>query len=266
MADFKKDVQPKVQKAAPKDTSWNGVALWYDDLLESNTGTYQADLILPNVLRLLGVKAGEAVFDLACGQGFFSREIFKAGARVTGVDLSPKLIELAKTRSPKEIKFFAAPADKFPFLPDASFEKVVCILAIQNIKNVAGALAESVRVLKRGGRFLMVMNHPAFRIPKRSSWGTDPIKKIQYRRVDEYISESESAIEMHPGLEVEANTVSFHRPLQFYFKALSKAGFAVTRLEEWTSNKQSQPGPAANMENKARKEFPLFLALEAVKL
>ena len=105
----------------------------------------------------------------------------------------------------------------------------------------------------------------AFRIPKRSSWGFDQEKNIQYRRVDEYISESEIAISMHPGTDSKSVTVSFHRPLQSYFKALRKAGFSVTRFEEWTSDKHSQPGPRANAENKARKEFPLFLALEAKK-
>lgn len=154
--------------------------------------------------------------------------------------------------------------------------------AIQNIKNFALALAEAFRVLRQGGRLVIVMNHPSFRIPKRSGWGFDYEKKIQYRRVDEYISESETAISMHPGLNAsegrvgrtdssdesvlgEVFTISFHRPLQAYFKALRKAGFLVSRLEEWTSNKKSQSGPRVDAENKARREFPLFLALEAVK-
>jgi hypothetical protein len=54
-------------------------------------------------------------------------------------------------------------------------------------------------------------------------------------------------------------TVSFHRPLQFYFKIFSKLGFAVERLEEWNSNKKSEAGPRAKAEDKARKEIPLFL-------
>jgi hypothetical protein len=57
-------------------------------------------------------------------------------------------------------------------------------------------------------------------------------------------------------------TLSFHRPLQFWFKLLNNSGFAVTRLEEWVSHKINQPGPKAAAENKARHEFPLFLYLE----
>ncbi len=256
----------EIKKSVPTDTSWNEVAGWYDTMLESGEGTYQRDLILPNVSRMLALKKGEKILDLGCGQGFFAREFFKAGASVTGVDLSASLVNTAKEHSPKEITFMCASGDSLPFLNSGTFDASACVSAIQNIKNVAGVFGEVARVLKSGGRFVLVMNHPAFRVPKRSSWGFDEAKKIQYRRIDEYISESESAIVAHPGAEISVSTVSFHRPLQFYFKALSKAGFAVHRLEEWTSHKQSEPGPRANTENKSRKEFPLFLALEARKI
>ena len=50
-----------------------------------------------------------------------------------------------------------------------------------------------------------------------------------------------------------------------YFKQLQKAGFLVSRLEEWVSHKTSEAGPREAAENRARNEFPLFLFLEAVK-
>ena len=61
------------------DTSWGGVAGWYHSLLEHEGGTYQKTVILPNILRLLNIARGEAILDLACGQGFFSREFHKKG-------------------------------------------------------------------------------------------------------------------------------------------------------------------------------------------
>jgi len=278
MLDFKKKQRGEKKAKGIRGTSWDVAAEWYDNLVQSGEGTYQHDLILPNVTRLLELKKGEKVLDIACGQGLFSREFAKAGAKVTGVDLSAKLISIAKERSPREIQFQVAAADKLDFLENNSFDAVVCVSAIQNITNVAGVFGEAFRVLKKSGRFLLVMNHPAFRIPKRSAWGFDEKSKIQYRRVDEYISESKSEIAMHPGLartsssgefvlgDTNVTTVSFHHPLQFYFKALRKSGFLVSRLEEWVSGKKSQSGPRSDAENRARKEFPLFLALEARKI
>ena len=59
--------------------------------------------------------------------------------------------------------------------------------------------------------------------------------------------------------------MSFHRPLQYYFKMLAKEGFVVRRLEEWISHKESMAGPKKIAEDNARKEIPLFMMIEAVK-
>lgn len=71
---------------------------------------------------------------------------------------------------------------------------------------------------------------------------------------------------MHPGKTNSPQTISYHRPLQYYFKLFQKSGFAVQRLEEWISHRVSDSGPRAKAENDARKEFPLFLYLGATKL
>ena len=50
-------------------TSWDNVAGWYDELMKEPAG-YQKDVILPNILRLMEIKKGDNILDLACGQGF----------------------------------------------------------------------------------------------------------------------------------------------------------------------------------------------------
>lgn len=251
--------------AKSEKTSWGNVAVWYDEMLEEKENTYQKNIILPNILRLADIKKGETILDLACGTGFFAREFFKKGARVIGVDISPELIEIAKKNSPKEISYFVSPADRLRQVKDGSVDKIAIILAIQNIENISGVFGECTRILKTGGKILLVMNHPAFRVPKQSSWEFDEKNKIQYRRISEYMSESKIKIEMRPSEDDGEQTVSFHRPLQVYFKMLKKNRFCVSGLEEWISDKKSQPGPRAESENKARKEFPLFLFTEAIK-
>jgi ubiquinone/menaquinone biosynthesis C-methylase UbiE len=243
-------------------SSWDQAASWYDSYLKEE-GTYQKDLILPNMLRLMDIRKGETVLDLACGQGFFSREFAKAGASVTGSDLSAELVRMARKLSPKTIGFEVAPADRLEFAHSGSFDKAAIILALQNLENLNGVFQECRRVLKAGGDLYLVLNHPAFRVPKASEWDWDGKAGVQYRRIDRYLSESTVKIRTHPGDRPEDFTVSFHRPLQAYFKQLTKAGFCVTRLEEWNSNRKSGPGPRAAAENRARSEIPLFLFIQA---
>ena len=252
------------------NTSWDKQADWYDNLLSQNLDSYQERVIKPNLLRLMAVKPGEKILDLACGNGFFSAAFCKAGADVVGVDSSAKLIAIAK-KTNHEIAFQVDSADKLSSITDQSIDQVACIMAIQNMENIKGALAQVKRVLKSGGKFHLVMSHPAFRVPKQSSWGWDEKNKIQYRRIDRYLSESKVFIQMHPGLarhssqEAKAadTTLTFHRPLQYYFKLFKNAGLVVANLEEWISDRVSEQGPRADAENRIRQEIPLFLYIQA---
>lgn len=251
-----------------KDTSWGKVAGWYDEMLENKDGTYQKEVILPNLKRLINPQKGELILDIACGQGFFSRALDESGAKVTGADIAKELIGLARLHSSKTIQFEVAPADALNFVKDNTFDKALIVLALQNIENMQGTIREAFRALKTGGSFFIVLNHPAFRIPKCSSWQWDNENYAQYRRVDSYMSDMRNRIEMNPGAMNAGDkkfTVSFHRPLQVYFKGLTKAGFMVSRLEEWVSHKESKAGPRAKEEDRIRKEIPMFLMIEGKK-
>lgn|ERR1035437_7931756 len=281
---YQKNNFPK-KDGAKKETSWGGVASWYDELLEKQDGTFQKEVILPNLMRMISKTAhlkdnklplvGQKILDVACGQGFFSREMAKAGAHVAGVDIANELINIARNhpdrKTTETITYFVSSADDLSFAKTGSVDTVTIVLALQNIENFHGTIVECARVLKpapSGGRLFIVLNHPAFRVPKHSSWqwaDDEGIHGVQYRRIDAYMSESRVRIDMNPGEDkptAKKTTVSFHRPLQVYFKALNKAGFAVSRLEEWISHKESKPGPRSNEENRIRKEIPMFLTLE----
>ena len=165
-------------------------------------------------------KKSQTVLDLASGQRFFSRAFYTAGARVIGVDLSEKLVDFARKNSPKGIEYHVAPADQLKFIKDKSVDLIAIVLAIQNIENISAVFKELSRVLKNNGRLLIVMSHPAFRIPQLSDWVWDEKKKIQGRRIDQYLTEAKLKIETHPGAssgqaqKPGEYTISFHRPLQ----------------------------------------------------
>ncbi|MCX6753454.1 MAG: class I SAM-dependent methyltransferase [Candidatus Nomurabacteria bacterium] len=249
-----------------KDTSWNKVASWYDELLK-NDESYQAKVILPNLLRVLDLKKGEQVYDLACGQGYFANVFAHEGANVVASDLSKNLIETAKKNSKEKINFYISPAHRAQFLKDGSMDTIVVVLAIQNIENVGEVFAECKRVLKKDGRIVLVLNHPAFRIPQGSDWCF--VDGVQSRIVSQYLSESKIFIDMTPGEKnpkKKIKTITFHRSLQYYMKLLAKNSFAITRLEEWISHKQSGTGPRQAAEDKARKEIPMFMCIEVRKI
>lgn len=244
-----------------KDTSWGLIADWYGEHLEGED-TYHAKVIIPNLLRVLQVGQGMRVLDLACGEGFVTEKIAATGADVTGADISKELIEKAKARG-GQVTYHAAPAENLSFTKDTSFDAVTCILALQNMESLEPVFREVARVLVPGGRFIFVLNHPVLRIPKRSSWGSDIEKEIQYRRLDGYYLPSREKMLAHPGDPKSEHTWSFQRSLEEYFKALFKAGFTVTGFEEWISHKTSEKGPRQKAEDRARKEFPMFLMVEA---
>lgn len=249
-----------------KDTSWNKVAGWYDELLKKDD-SYQSKVILPNLLRVLDLKSGEQVYDIACGQGYFANIFAHVGANVIASDISKKLIETAKKDSKEKVSFYISPAHRAQFLKDGSIDTIVIVLAIQNIENVNEVLIECNRVLKNNGRIVVVLNHPAFRVPQGSDWYFD--NGIQSRIVSQYLSESKVFIDMTPGEKdpkKKISTITFHRSLQNYMKLFSKNDFAITRLEEWISHKQSGIGPRQSAEDKARKEIPMFMCLEIKKI
>jgi ubiquinone/menaquinone biosynthesis C-methylase UbiE len=246
------------------DTSWESAANWYDEYLRG-PDTYQEKVILPNLLRLLDLKSGERVLDLACGQGYFTSHLLAAGAQVTGVDASTSLIAKAREHVPAAT-LYIADAAKLP-LASASVDAVVCVLALQNMEQLLPVFKEVKRVLRTAGRFIFIINHPAFRVPKRSDWGWDEAKQVQYRRVERYLSGEKVKIELHPGKATDTSyTWSFHRSLQDFAKALNGAGLVISKLEEWISHKQSQTGLRGAAEDAARKEIPMFLAISCIKL
>lgn len=259
--------KPNASNPHNQDSAWKGeVARWYDAAVGTRGGEYQREVIFPQVFRLLDLKKGECLLDVACGQGAFCRTAEKLGLSVTGVDASSQLIQLARKRSGKRIRYLVGDARQLDTLTADSFDAAACILAIQNIDPVEPVFAGCSRLLRPGGQMVVVMNHPSFRIPRQSGWGWDEERKLQYRWVDRYLTPAKTPIQIHPGSDPSVIAWTFHRPLQDYVAAMVKHGLLITAVEEWSSHRASQQGPRARAENRARKEIPLFLALRAIKI
>ncbi|HXQ51537.1 MAG TPA: methyltransferase domain-containing protein [Stellaceae bacterium] len=126
------------------------------------------------------IRPGMKVLDLGCGQGGPARYLAgECGCRVTGLDLTPEFIELARLLTARcglagEIEFHVGSALALPFAA-ASFDHVWCHNATMNITDKATLAREIARVLKRGGRMSCVelaqgpAGAPQFPLP----WATD---------------------------------------------------------------------------------------------
>jgi hypothetical protein len=98
-----------------------------------------------------------------------------------------------------------------------------------------------------------------------SGWGVDDERKLMYRRVDRYLTPVSVPITMHPGKAESEVTWAFHRPLHEYARLARQSHLYIDALDEWTSDKQSV-GKHADMENRAREEIPLFLAIRMKRI
>ncbi|MDP1879613.1 MAG: class I SAM-dependent methyltransferase [Parachlamydiaceae bacterium] len=255
-------------KQSSSRTSWQKVGKWYNDVVGEHGHYYHQTLILPNVLKLLKFSKNEkySLLDLACGQGVLSRSI-PENVSYVGIDASQDLIKNAKGYAYSDrIQFVQADVTAKLPLQSKNFTHATLILALQNIEHPDALFKNVTQHLVQGAPFIIVLNHPCFRIPRQSSWGVDAEQKIQYRRINQYMSSLKIPIQAHPGKgSKSAQTWSFHHPLSSYTLWLSQAGFAIDRIEEWCSNKTSE-GSAAKMENRSREEIPLFMTIVARKI
>ncbi|ONF74399.1 class I SAM-dependent methyltransferase [Amycolatopsis keratiniphila] len=174
-------------------------------------GRYDRDIGVMERLQFAGGRewvCGQArgeVLEVAVGTGL-NFPCYPAGVRLTGVDLSPAMLELAGVRARKlglEVDLREADAQALPF-PEASFDTVVCTLGLCGVPDERVAVAEMHRVLRPGG-MLLLLDHVGshHRVLRFGQW---LLEKFTVRMIGDYQT---------------------RRPLPL----LAPAGFEVTRSE-----------------------------------
>ena len=250
-----------------KKTSWDPVSNWYDQIVAKDGHYYHQEVIFPYLQEkiLKNLKEDISVLELACGQGVLERKI-NPKQKYTGIDISEGLIDSADKQKKSKSHNFQVADVTLPITLNDKYDIGFIILAFQNFKNPEGAIQNFSKFIKPHGKVYLIINHPYFRIPRQSGWGIDEQKKIQYRRIDRYMTPLEIPISMQPSKGKESiQTYSYHNPLSFYSKIFQKNGFYIKEIEELCSNKKSE-GSSKKMEDRARNEFPLFMVLEIEKI
>ncbi len=169
----------------------------------------------PLVAGLLGDVRGLAVLDLGCGTGRHSLPLAAAGAVVTAVDFSEEMLARALAKPGADHVTFRC-HDLHRPLPfaDGSFERVVCGLVVDHIRDLAGLFAEVRRVLRPGGFAVVSTVHPAMLLRGVEARFTDPAT----------------------GREVRPESVP--HPISDYVLAAVRAGLAIDHLGEHAADEE----------------------------
>ncbi len=243
---------------------WATLADWFDENQGDEGDLWHRTLIYPGLLKVIGKVTGREILDVGCGNGSLVRTLTRMGNRVTGVDGSLPIIELAKareTRNPLGATYHGCDASNLSVFKANSFDLVTTCMALMDMPNAAGAIKEMGRVVKRSGRCVMLFSHPCFDIPRASSWlteggfGRTPVISLRLERYRELFSEW-----LRWSMTEEYEMLAYHRPLSWYFRAIRDAGLAVTMFDEPEPTReflqQSDSGPAVE-------KFPLHCLIEA---
>lgn len=221
---------------------YDGFAAAYSASNENNL--FNAYYARPEMIRLAGDVAGFEMPDAGCGSGPLMEALRAKDAAVSGFDLSPAMVELARQRLGQDAKVrvsdLGAP---LPYLDD-KFDLVAASLSLHYVEDWPSALAELRRALKPGGRLIVSIIHPT-------------VYAIVYPEAD-YFALTQYSEDYDFG-EGTVWMTYWHRPLQDVIKAFIDAEFSIKTVTE--------PPPAANtpadlLPNADGRSFICFLFFE----
>ena len=246
---------------------WEQMAAWWDEAQGDEGDLWHRTLIDPTLLRVLGSVEGQRVLDLACGNGYLSRKLARSGARVTGVDASAPIIALARAREeqdPLGVFYHVADATALEGLEDATFDVVVCNMALQDMPDAEGPLREAARVLRPAGRLVASLPHPCFDLGEDSGWAVEKVGPTTtvFRKVSRYREVSQKRAHWRGEAGRIWYTLSYHRPLSWYFRALRGAGFVVRAFEEPEPTEEFK---AESPQAEWIEQIPIQCVIEAMK-
>ncbi|WP_033295481.1 class I SAM-dependent methyltransferase [Amycolatopsis jejuensis] len=176
---------------------WDEAAPRYDRMI-----AWFERLLLADGREWLCKQARGDVLEVAVGTG---RNLpwYPSDARLTGIDLSPEMLALARRRAaelPREITLTEADAQALPF-PDAEFDTVVCTLGLCGVPDERVAIAEMHRVLRPGGRLLLLDHVVSHRRPIH--FGQRLLEKLTVAQLGDYLTRRPLPLLAAAGLEVE---------------------------------------------------------------
>jgi SAM-dependent methyltransferase len=229
---------------AESNAIWEQIAdFWDGRMAEGNQ--FHLQLIAPSAARLLAIRPGERVLDIACGNGQFSRQLAELGATVVASDVSPSFVERAKARTaelPAEVaarvSYHVADAtDEAALLAlsDEPFDAAISNMALMDIPDIAPLMRAVKQMVRPGGCFVVTLQHPCFnsngmRFSMEEEDRGGEIVVTRAAKIVQYLH-------LPPGrgtgiVGQPAPHWYFHRPLSVLFAPAFAAGLVIDGLEE----------------------------------
>jgi ubiquinone/menaquinone biosynthesis C-methylase UbiE len=131
----------------------------------------------PEVDRLLGDVAGLDVADVGCGTGRHAIRLAARGANVTGVDFSEGMLGRAQAKEgASAVRWVVHDVTRLPLpLPERSFDRVLCALAVDHVAELPAFFAELGRLCRVDGRIIVTVMHPALMLKGIQARFHDPV-------------------------------------------------------------------------------------------
>ncbi len=204
---------------------WNTHSDWWVAEFTDGVDPEYEEQILPMVVERLGGK--NRILDLGTGEGQVARALSSTGSNVVGIDPFLQQVVVAQERAGGP-GYGVGSAANMP-IASHSVDAVVACLVFEHIDDVDEVIADVARVLKPGGTFLFLLNHPLLQTPG-SGWIDDQIldPPEQYWRLGDYLDEAVTMEEVSKDVFVRF----IHRPLHRYLNALADAGLTLRRMDE----------------------------------
>lgn len=197
-------------------TPWPRLAEWW--LTEVAGDPAYEMVVTPLLFEVLQPEPGATYLDLGSGEGRVMRALEDAGATAVGVELSERLARVAGT---------STAVATIPAIPirEHSLDGAYCVLTLEHLADHVAVFEELARVVRPGGMFALVMNHPVWTAP-----GATPITDADgdvLWRPGSYFSDGSESIRSG-----EVEVVFHHRTMSALLTAAASCGWLLQRLEE----------------------------------